>query len=75
MTPIIILEGSFGGPVIYENKEFVSPNAVRTELRNRRAQKFNARTDEQQRLEVKRRELGLEAGREKGELDESVLFA
>ena len=25
MTPIVILEGSFGGPVIYENKEFVSP--------------------------------------------------
>ncbi|KAL8636096.1 MAG: hypothetical protein Q9228_006471, partial [Teloschistes exilis] len=26
LTPIVILESSFGGPVIYENKEFVSPN-------------------------------------------------
>ena len=26
LTPIVILEGSFGGPVIYENKEFVSQN-------------------------------------------------
>lgn len=75
MTPIIILEGSFGGPVIYENKEFVSPNAVRTDLRNRRAQKYNSRTEEQQRLEIKRKELGLEVGKAKGELDESVLFA
>jgi ribosome biogenesis protein BRX1 len=28
LTPIVILEGSFGGPVIYENKEFISPNQV-----------------------------------------------
>lgn len=33
LTPIVILEGSFGGPVIYENKEFVSPNQVRADLR------------------------------------------
>lgn len=75
MTPIIILEGSFGGPVIYENKEFVSPNAVRSEIRNRKAQKYNSRTEEKQRLETKRGELGLEPGRPKGELDESILFA
>ena len=30
LTPIIIFEGSFSGPVIYENKEFVSPNVVRS---------------------------------------------
>lgn len=29
LTPIVILEGSFGGPVIYENKQFISPNQVR----------------------------------------------
>ncbi|KAH8150572.1 uncharacterized protein LAJ45_05268 [Morchella importuna] len=75
MTPIIILEGSFGGPVIYENKEFVSPNAVRSEIRKKKAQRYNSRTEEKQRLETKRGELGLEPGRPKGELDESVLFA
>ncbi|KAL7273271.1 Ribosome biogenesis protein brx1 [Rhizina undulata] len=75
MTPIVILEGSFGGPVIYENKEFVSPNAVRAELRNRRAQKFNARAEATTKREIKRKALGLEEGKEKGELDEDVLFA
>ena len=30
LTPIVILESSFGGPVIYENKEFVSPNQIRS---------------------------------------------
>jgi ribosome biogenesis protein BRX1 len=29
MTPIIIFEGSFSGPVIYENREYVSPNVAR----------------------------------------------
>lgn len=75
MTPIIILEGSFGGPVIYENKEFVSPNAVRADLREMRVHKYNSRTEDQQRLEIKRKELGLEVGKAKGELDESILFS
>lgn len=33
LTLISVLEGSFGGPVIYENKEYVSPNAVRAQQR------------------------------------------
>lgn len=37
LTPIVIQEGSFGGPIIYENKEFVSPNQVRSEIRIRKA--------------------------------------
>ncbi|OJJ43236.1 hypothetical protein ASPZODRAFT_154709 [Penicilliopsis zonata CBS 506.65] len=37
LTPIVILEGSFGGPVIYENKEYVSPNQVRREIRMKKA--------------------------------------
>ena len=75
MTPIVILEGSFGGPVIYENKEFVSPNAIRADIRNRKAQKYHARTQEKTKREVKMKVLGIEEGREKGELDDDVLFA
>ena len=31
LTPILVLEGSFGGAKIYENKEYVSPNMVRAQ--------------------------------------------
>lgn len=74
LTPIVILEGSFGGPVIYENKEFVSPNAVRSELRKKRSQKYNDRAKAQAERAVKRANLGLDTGPEKGELDEGLLF-
>jgi len=74
MTPIVILEGSFGGPVIYENKEFVSPNAVRAELRRKKSQRYNERVKVEAGKAVKRVTLGLDT-QEKGELDDSVLFA
>ncbi|KAI9813913.1 MAG: Ribosome biogenesis protein brx1 [Thelocarpon impressellum] len=79
MTPIVILEGSFGGPVIYENKEFVSPNQVRSDIRQRKAGRYNRRSEKGIERTSKKGELGLRShgGRpqEKGALDESVLFA
>lgn len=79
LTPIVILESSFGGPVIYENKQFVSPNQVRSDLRRARAGKFNTRSEAAQEAKVKRGDLGLttEGGRRnpKDPLDEHVLFA
>ncbi len=79
VTPIVILEGSFGGPVIYENKEFVSPNQVRADLRLSRAGRYNRRNEEGMERKVKKGDLGLrsQGGRrkERDELDESVLFA
>ena len=79
MTPIVILEGSFGGPVIYENREFVSPNQIRADLRHRRAGKHHRRDDQEVERSLKRGELGLQSygGRQKqkSELDDSVLFA
>ena len=76
MSPIVILEGSFGGPVVYENKEFVSPNAVRREVRERKVGRKTGREDMQVKRGVKRREVERErdAMRE-GEIDEAVLFA
>ena len=79
MTPIVILEGSFGGPVIYENKEFVSPNQIRSELRLSKAGKYNRRTEAGVERTAKKGDLGLKSHggirREKSALDESMLFA
>ncbi|KAK4548523.1 hypothetical protein LTR36_009433 [Oleoguttula mirabilis] len=78
LTPIVILEGSFGGPVIYENKEFVSPNQIRSDLLRAKAGRYNRRAEGTLERKVKRRDLGLNTGegrREVDELDERVLFA
>jgi len=76
MTPIVVLEGSFGGPVVYENKEFVSPNAVRREVRERRAVRKGGREVQRIKKGVKRREVEKEvAVRREGEIDDAVLFA
>lgn len=78
LTPIVILEGSFGGPVIYENKEFVSPNQVRADMRRAKAGRYNRRAEGTLERKVKRRDLGLRTGegvREVDELDDRVVFA
>jgi ribosome biogenesis protein BRX1 len=79
LTPIVIQESSFGGPIIYENKEFVSPNQVRSDLRKSKAGRFNRRTDAARDNQVKRSDLGLTShgGRkpEKDPLSDKVLFA
>lgn len=80
LTPIVILESSFGGPVIYENKEFVSPNQIRSEMRLSKAGRYAKRNDQGVENKLKKSELGLRTGegkrkREGDELDERVLFA
>jgi ribosome biogenesis protein BRX1 len=78
LTPIVILEGSFGGPVIYENKEFVSPNQVRSEIRLKKAGRYNARAEQGIERTAKRDELGLRTDgwqKPRDELDGAELFA
>lgn len=78
LTPIVILESSFGGPVIFENKEFVSPNQVRRELRQARAGKFSQRAQQVREKKAKRGDLGLTTGGRKlpkDPLDNKNLFA
>lgn len=80
LTPIVVLEGSFGGPVIYENKEFVSPNQIRADLRLKRASKYAQRSERDVDSRTKKQELGLRSGsgkrkREGDELDDALLFA
>jgi ribosome biogenesis protein BRX1 len=76
LTPIVILEGSFGGPVVYENREFVSPNAVRAALRQKTAVRAGGRDAARVKRTVKKKELAKEQMMTKQvELDNAVLFA
>lgn len=79
LTPIVIQESSFGGPIIYENKEFVSPNQIRSDLRRAKAGKYNRRTEAVKDSKIRKGDLGLTShgGRkkEKDPLSDSVLFA
>lgn len=78
MTPIVIQESSFGGPIIYENKEFVSPNQVRADMRRSRAGKYNSRSTQGTDRKMKRSELGLNshgARRKRDDLNDKELFA
>lgn len=78
LTPIVIQEGSFGGPIIYENKEFVSPNQVRADLRRRQATKHNTRTEQHVERLAKKGDLGLRTNGKQAPvdaLDTKELFA
>lgn len=78
LTPIVILEGSFGGPVIYENKEFVSPNQIRSDLRRAKAGRYNERTEGTLERKNRHRDLGLRTGegvKQVDPLDNRVVFA
>jgi len=73
MTPILIFEGSFSGPVIYENKEFVSPNVVRSLKKKSEGTRYAARKVAEREREVRRKE-GWKAHKA-DELGEATLFA
>ncbi|KAH7326266.1 Brix domain-containing protein [Stachybotrys elegans] len=74
MTPIIIQEGSFGGAIIYENKQFVSPNQVRADLRRRTASKHSSRQAQSVELSAKKDRLIRTSG-DVDALDSKQLFA
>ena len=79
LTPIVIQEGSFGGPIIYENREFVSPNQLRSDLRKSKAFRHNARVEQHGERLSRKGELGLRTSGgqrpAKNELDNKSLFA
>ncbi|CCE61167.1 hypothetical protein TPHA_0A00820 [Tetrapisispora phaffii CBS 4417] len=56
MTVILILEGSFGGPKIYENKQYVSPNVVRAQIKQQAAKEAKSRSDAAVEKKIKNRE-------------------
>jgi len=77
LTPIVIQEGAFGGPIIYENKRFISPNQVRSDVRKSKAGRHNHRAEQQREALGRKAELGLLPGSKKegDELDTRELFA
>ncbi|KAF2086927.1 ribosome biogenesis protein BRX1 [Saccharata proteae CBS 121410] len=78
LTPIVIQESSFGGPIIYENKEFVSPNQIRAELRMSKAGKHNNRAEQLTERRSKKHNMGLTTGghaKPRDALDTRELFA
>lgn len=56
LTLITILEGSFGGPKIYENKEYVSPNFVRSQVKQQSAEQAKSRAEAALDRKVKKRD-------------------
>lgn len=56
LTPVVVLEGSFCGPKIYENKQFVSPNVVRAQLKNQQAVAARSRQDGALDRKIKKRD-------------------
>ncbi|WFD32090.1 Ribosome biogenesis protein brx1 [Malassezia sp. CBS 17886] len=44
MTPIRVFEGSFGGPTLFDNPEYISPAAVRHALRRTKGEAYSNRT-------------------------------
>lgn len=61
MTLITILEGSFGGPKIYENKEYVSPNFARAQVKKQAADQARSRHQAAEDRKLKKRSQVLEA--------------
>ncbi|KAI8321970.1 Brix-domain-containing protein [Martensiomyces pterosporus] len=53
LNTIRIFEGSFGGPTLYENPKYISPNAVRAAIRSTKASKYASRVAEVQEREAK----------------------
>ncbi|KAK0550356.1 Ribosome biogenesis protein brx1 [Tilletia horrida] len=54
LTPIKIFEGAFGGATLYDNAEYISPNAMRHAARRVKGQRYADRTNEKLALQEKR---------------------
>lgn len=55
LTPIRIFEGSFGGPTVFENSEFVSPASVRASAKREAGAKYRMRRDEEEGRDERRK--------------------
>lgn len=79
LTPIYISEGSFGGPLIFSNKSFVTPNQVRSDMRKLKATKHNGRSEQTRERLSKKGDLGLRSNigheRQPDGTDTKMLFA
>lgn len=56
LNPIRLFQGSFGGPTLYQNPEYVSPNEKRRILRTSKGMKYQNRVSEKKSLEKRLKE-------------------
>jgi len=49
LNPVKIFSGSFGGPIIYDNPEYVSPNAIRSAIKKSTQTKYSNKVDSRKR--------------------------
>jgi len=71
LTPIRIFEGAFGGATVFSNPEFVSPAAVRSQLKRAQGEKYRVRKESQAERGTRREE----RRREEDELAVRKVFA
>ncbi|EDO43936.1 predicted protein, partial [Nematostella vectensis] len=69
LNPIRIFEGSFGGPTLYENPYYQSPNEYRRIVRRKAAFRYLDRVDAKQSLEA-RREANKDLPRDADDVDD-----
>jgi ribosome biogenesis protein BRX1 len=62
LNPIRIFSGSFGGPVLYENPSYVSPNVVRAALKRKKAGKYTTKVAARERRRGHRQQNKLPKG-------------
>ncbi|KAJ1024610.1 hypothetical protein NDA13_004539 [Ustilago tritici] len=54
LSPIRVFEGSFGGATVFENPEYISPNAIRHMVRKQKGDKYAARVNQQESFRTKK---------------------
>lgn len=54
LSPIRVFEGSFGGATVFENPEYISPNAIRHLVRKQKGDKYSARVNQQETFRTKK---------------------
>ncbi|TKY86426.1 hypothetical protein EX895_004575 [Sporisorium graminicola] len=54
LSPIRVFEGSFGGATVFENPEYISPNAIRHMARKQKGNKYADRVNQQETFRTKK---------------------
>ncbi|OCF43813.1 ribosome biogenesis protein BRX1 [Kwoniella heveanensis CBS 569] len=73
LTPIRIFEGSFGGPTLYSNAEFISPAATRASHKKAAGEKYRVRKHGEEKREERRKRIREDVGED--ELARKKVFA
>ena len=73
LTPIRVFEGSFGGPTLYQNSEFITPAATRASVKRAAGEKYRLRKGGEGDREERDKRRKLEVGED--ELARSKVFA